>query len=330
MAGRLVAAAAYSNGRKVADIGLAESGAWAARSGHFVWIGIEAPDEADLRQLQTQFGLHELAIEDALNAHQRPKLEPYGETTFVVLRTAFLVNGHIELGETEIFIGRGYIITVRHGASASYARVRQCAEAAPKQLAHGEDYVLYALIDFIVDNYLAVIEKLTAEVQAVEEHILAPLDEQRITRVYELRRELQRLRLVVAPTAEVCRRLEHAELPGIDPSFRPYYRDIVDHVNRVIEQIDTLLEMLSFAFEASLLMEASRQSAAAVQQGEVTRRLAGWAAILAVPTAVAGIYGMNFEHMPELTWRYGYFLVLGFIGVVCTVLFISFRRSGWI
>jgi magnesium transporter len=314
----------------VADIGLAESGTWAARTGHFVWIGIEAPDEADLRQLQTQFGLHELAIEDALNAHQRPKLEPYGETTFVVLRTAFLVNGHIELGETEIFIGSGYIITVRHGASASYARVRQCAEAAPKQLAHGEDYVLYALIDFIVDNYLAVIEKLTAEVQAVEEHILAPLDEQRITRVYELRRELQRLRLVVAPTAEVCRRLEHAELPGIDPSFRPYYRDIVDHVNRVIEQIDTLLEMLSFAFEASLLMEASRQSAATVQQGEVTRRLAGWAAILAVPTAVAGIYGMNFEHMPELTWRYGYFLVLGFIGVVCTVLFISFRRSGWV
>jgi magnesium transporter len=330
MAGRLVAAAAYSHGRKVADIGLADSGEWAARPEHFVWIGIEAPDEADLRQLQIQFGLHELAIEDALNAHQRPKLEPYGETTFVVLRTAFLMGGHIELGETEIFVGRGYIITIRHGASASYARVRQCAEAAPRQLAHGEDYVLYALIDFIVDNYLAVIEKLTAEVEAVEEHILAPLDEGRITRIYELRRELQKLRLVVAPTAEVCRRLEHAELPGIDPSFRPYYRDVVDHVNRVLEQIDTLREMLSFAFEASLLMEASRQSAAAAQQGEVTRRLAGWAAILAVPTALAGIYGMNFENMPELSWRYGYFMVLGLIGVICTWLFVRFRRSGWI
>ena len=167
--GRLIAAAAYSAGRKVADIGIGESGEWAARAGHFVWIGIEAPDEEDLRQLQVQFGLHELAIEDALNAHQRPKLEAYGETTFVVLRTAFLVDGHIALGETEIFVGRGYIITVRHGASASYARVRQCAEAAPKQLAHGEDYVLYALIDFIVDNYLAVVEQLAAEVQALEE-----------------------------------------------------------------------------------------------------------------------------------------------------------------
>jgi magnesium transporter len=328
--GRVVAAAAYSAGRKVADIDVLESGAWAARPGHFVWIGIEAPDEADLRRLQAQFELHELAIEDALNAHQRPKLEAYGETTFVVLRTAFLVDGHIALGETEIFIGRGYIISVRHGASASYARVRRCAEAAPQQLANGEDYVLYALIDFIVDNYLTVIEKLVGEVQEIEEHILAPLDEQRITRIYELRRELQRLRLVVAPTAEVCRRLEHAELPGIDPLFRPYYRDIIDHVNRVLEQIDTLREMLSFAFEASLLMEASRQSASAAQQGDVTRRLAGWAAILAVPTAVAGIYGMNFEHMPELTWRYGYFLALAVIALVCCLLFVGFRRARWI
>jgi magnesium transporter len=328
--GRLIAAAAYSAGRKVADIGVGESGEWTARPGHFVWIGIEAPDEEDLRELQAQFGLHELAIEDALNAHQRPKLEAYGETTFVVLRTAFLVEDHIALGETEIFVGRGYIITVRHGASASYARVRQCAEAAPRQLANGEDYVLYALIDFIVDNYLAVVERLAGEVQALEDHILAPLDEARIARIYELRRELQRLRLVVAPTAEVCGRLEHSDLPGIDPSFRPYYRDIVDHVNRVLEQIDTLREMLGFAFEASLLVEASRQSVAAARQGEVTRRLAGWAAILAVPTAVAGIYGMNFEHMPELTWRYGYFLVLGVIAAACAVLFFRFRRAGWI
>jgi magnesium transporter len=321
--GRVVAAAAYGGGKKVADIDVAESGTWAARPDHFVWIGIEASDEVDLRQLQTQFDLHELAIEDALKAHQRPKLEAYGETTFVVLRTAFLIDGHIALGETEIFVGQGYIITVRHGASASYGPVRQRAEAAPKRLANGEDYVLYALIDFIVDNYLTVIEKLTSEVEALEDDILAPLDEKRIARIHELRRELQRMRLVVAPTAEVCRRLEHTDLPGIDPSFRPYYRDIVDHVTRVLEQIDTLREMLSFAFEASLLMEASRQS-------EVTRKLAGWAAILAVPTAVAGIYGMNFEHMPELSWRYGYLMVLGLITLVCAVLFVRFRRAGWI
>jgi magnesium transporter len=321
--GRVIAASAYSAGRKIADIKVEDSGEWAARAGHFVWIGIEAPDERDLRQLQAQFGLHELALEDALNAHQRPKVETYGDTTFLVLRTAFLIDGHIAFGETEIFVGRGYVISVRHGASASYARVRQCAEATPKQLSHGEDYVVYAIVDFIVDNYLVVVEKLAAEVQALEEHVLEPLAEARVARIYELRRELQKLHLVAAPAVEVCRRLEHAELPGIDDDFRPYFRDVGDHVNRALEQINALREMLGFAFEAGLLMESSRQ-------GAVGRRLAGWAAILAVPTAIAGIYGMNFKFMPELEWQYGYFAVLGVIAGACGYLFMRFRRAGWI
>jgi magnesium transporter len=322
--GKVIAAAAYSAGRKVQDIDIADSGSWAERPGHFVWIGIHEPDEAELRGLQRQFHLHELAIEDALHAHQRPKLELYGETTFLVLRTAFLVGDDIALGETEIFVGRGYIISIRHGDSASYRRVRQCAESAPSRLANGEDYVLYAIIDFVVDNYLEVIDRLRTEVEALEDTILLPpLDEAKIARIYDLRRELQRLKLAVAPTAEVCRRLEHVDLPGIDPTFRPYYRDIIDHLNRVLEQIDMLREMLSFAFEACLLTGQARQ-------GEVSRKLAGWAAILAVPTAVAGIYGMNFEHMPELTWRYGYPVTLLVIAVVCSVLFVRFRKSGWI
>jgi magnesium transporter len=322
--GKVIAAAAYSAGRKVQDIAIGESGEWAARPGHFVWIGIHEPDERELRQLQSQFHLHDLAIEDALHAHQRPKLEQYGETTFLVLRTAFCIGEHIVLGETEIFVGQGYIISVRHGASASYAPVRQRAEAAPARLANGEDYVVYAIIDFIVDNYLVVVDHLRADVETLEETILEPpLGEGKIARIYGLRRELQRLKLAVAPTAEVCRRLEHLDLPGIDPSFRPYYRDIVDHLNRALEQIDMLREMLGFAFEASLLTEQARQ-------GEISRRLAGWAAILAVPTAIAGIYGMNFEHMPELTWRYGYFLVLGIIAAACSYLFYRFRQAKWI
>jgi magnesium transporter len=322
--GKVIAAAAYSAGRKVANIAIEESGGWAAKPDHFVWIGIHEPNERELRELQHQFHLHELAIEDALHAHQRPKLEQYGDTTFLVMRTAFVVDGHINLGETELFVGRGYIISIRHGASASYAHVRQCAEAAPQRLTHGEDYVLYAIVDFIVDNYLAVVGRLAEEVEALEERILVPpLDESKIARIYGLRRELQNLRLVVAPTAEVCRRLEHVDLPGIDPSFRPYYRDIVDHVYRVLEQIDTLRETLSFAFEASLLLESSRQS-------KTGRQLAGWAAILAVPTAIAGIYGMNFANMPELEWRYGYFVVVAIIIAVCAYLFVRFRRAGWI
>jgi magnesium transporter len=322
--GEVIAVAAYSAGRKVRDIPIEESGAWAEKPGHFVWIGIHEPDEGELRQLQRQFNLHELAIEDALKAHQRPKLEQYGETTFLVLRTAFCPDGHITLGETEIFVGQGYIISVRHGASASYAPVRQRAEAAPARLANGEDYVVYAIIDFIVDNYLVVVDHLRADVETLEETILEPpLDEGKIARIYGLRRELQRLKLAVAPTAEVCRRLEHLDLPGIDPSFRPYYRDIVDHLNRALEQIDMLREMLGFAFEASLLTEQARQ-------GEISRRLAGWAAILAVPTAIAGIYGMNFQFMPELDWHYGYFMVLGVIFGTAGLLFWQFRRSGWL
>jgi len=328
--GKVIAAAAYSNGRKVADIKIDESSQWATRPDHFVWIGIEAPDEDDLRLLQAQFGLHELAIEDALHAHQRPKLETYGETTFLALRTAFLVEGHIAFGETEIFVGRGYVISVRHGGSASYARVRQCAEATPKQLAHGEDYVLYAIVDFIVDNYLTVVERLAEEIEALEEHVLEPLEEGRIFRIYELRRELQKLRLAAAPAVEVCRRLEHVDLPGIDAVFQPYFRDVGDHVNRAIEQIDMLREMLGFAFEAGMLMESSRQSVEASRQSAISRQLAGWAAILAVPTAVAGFYGMNFDNMPELHWRYGYLTVILGVTVVCSLLFVRFRKAGWI
>jgi magnesium transporter len=328
--GRVIAAAAYSNGGKVADIAVEESSQWAARPDHFVWIGIEAPDERDLRQLQVQFNLHELAIEDALHAHQRPKLETYGQTTFVALRTAFLIEDHIAFGETEIFVGRGYVISVRHGGSASYARVRQCAEATPQQLVHGEDYVLYAIMDFIVDNYLSVVERLASEVEALEEHVLEPLNEARIFRIYELRRELQKLRLAAAPAVEVCRRLEHADLPGIDAVFQPYFRDVGDHVNRALEQIDMLREMLGFAFEAGMLMESSRQSLEASRQSAINRQLAGWAAILAVPTAVAGLYGMNFDNMPELHWRYGYFAVLLGVAIACAILFARFRKAGWI
>ena len=223
-----------------------------------------------------------------------------------------------------MFLGRGYIISIRHGASASYARVRECAEAAPQRLAHGEDYVLYAIVDFIVDNYLAVVGPLAEEVEALEERILTPpLDEAKIARIYELRRELQKLRLVVAPTAEVCRRLAHLELPGIDPAFRPYFRDIVDHVNRVLEQIDTLREMLGFAFEASLLLESS----SAEHDRPAARRLG-------CDPSRADCDRRHLRH--ELREHAGAPVALWLLRRacdhrrVCTYLFVRFRRAGWI
>ena len=322
--GQIVAAYAYHEGRPVAEIQLGESASWAREKGDFVWIGFHEPTEQDLRTLQQQFGLHELAVEDALHPHQIPKLEIYGELLFVVLRTAALEEGRVAFGETCIFVGEDYIITVRQGASQSYLPVRQRCESSPRLLSHGVDYVLHAILDYVVDNDQPVVNTAVEEVDAIEERLLRDrLGRADIERIYELRRELVRLRRVSAPMVEVCSRLRHVELPFIDKSMRPYFKDVLDHVVRVNETIDGMREVLSFAFEAAHLLESARQ-------GTVARRFAGWAAILAVPTAIAGIYGMNFEFMPELTWRYGYFIVLAIICGAAGTLFWQFRRSGWI
>jgi len=322
--GRVVAAYAYRAGQRVAEIQLGDSAAWAHEKGDFVWIGFHEPTEQDLRTLQQQFGLHELAVEDAMSAHQVPKLEVYGDSLFVVLRTAALQDGHVALGETCIFVGEDYLITVRHGASQSYQPVRQRCEAAPRLLSHGVDYVLHAILDYVVDNYTPVVEAAVEEVDAIEERLLTDkLTRPDIERIYELRRELVRLRRVAAPMADICSRLRHVDLPFIDKEMRPYFKDVLDHVVRVNETIDGLREVLSFAFEAAHLLESARQ-------GDVSRKFAGWAAILAVPTAIAGIYGMNFQFMPELDWHYGYFMILGVIFAAAGLLFYMFRRSGWL
>ena len=320
----VVMAAAYSDGRRVSDIDVAEAGEWSRRPGHLVWIGLYEPSTDLLAQVQAQFGLHPLAIEDAKAAHQRPKLERYGDCTFVVTRTAQLVGGRIALGETHLFVGRGFVVTVRHGASVSYRPAREKAEACPKLLAHGEDYILYAVLDFIVDGYAPVMETVLAEVEAIEDRILRrELRQDEVERLYLLRRDLLRLRTAVVPLVEVCRKLEHGDLVAIDDEMQPLFRDVSDHLLRVQDEIDAVREVLAFAFEASLMLGQAQQTV-------ITRRLAAWAAILAVPTAIAGIYGMNFENMPELKWRYGYFMVLGLIFTACVILHWRFRKSGWL
>jgi magnesium transporter len=320
----VVAAAVYASGRRLADISVEEAGAWAKRPGHVVWIGLFEPSRDLLRRVQTQFGLHPLAIEDAEKAHQHPKLEQYGDSLFIVARTAQMQDGRIVFGETDLFIGRGYVVSVRHGASRSYADVRERCEASPTVLSEGEDYIVYAILDFIVDNYFPVLAAINGEVETIEDDVLATaLHRGQIERLYTLRRDLLSLRNAVTPLVDVCNRLEHTEIIPIDSNMRPHFRDVTDHVRRLQEQIDTLREVLAFAFEASLMNGQ-------MQQSHITRRLAAWAAILAVPTAIAGIYGMNFKHMPELEWTYGYFLVLGGIGAICGGLYWQFRRYGWL
>ena len=320
----VIAAGVYASGRRVADIAIEDAREWSRRLGHVVWIGLYEPSLELLARVQAQFDLHPLAIEDAGKPHQHPKLEQYGEALFIVARTAQIVNERIGFGETHIFIGRGYVVTVRHGASTSYTAVRERCESCPTVLSRGEHYILYAILDFIVDNYMPVVETIHDEVEALEDRVFEKsLEKADVQRLYMLRRDLLKLRNAAAPLVNVCRRLEHAEVMSIEPAMQPLFRDVTDHVRRVQEEIDMLREVLAFAFEASLMSGQAEQSS-------ITRRLAAWAAILAVPTAIAGIYGMNFEFMPELTWSYGYFIVLAVIFGAAGTLFWQFRRSGWL
>jgi magnesium transporter len=320
----VVASCVYANGQRIADISIDEAGTWTQKEGHVVWIGLLEPDGELLHRVQKQFGLHSLAIEDAEHAHQRPKLEQYGDAIFVVARTAQLINGRVEFGETHVFLGKGYIVSVRHGASTSYAAVRQHWETSPYALAKGEDFILYAILDFIVDNYMPVLEAIHDEVESIEDRVLAkPMTSSDIERLYMLRRDLLRLRNAIGPLVDVCGRLSNTELPQIQTAMQPHFRDVTDHVRTVQEKIDGLREVLAFAFEASLLVGQSQETV-------ISKRLASWAAILAVPTAIAGIYGMNFKHMPELDSPHGYYWVLGVIGLVCFTLYWRFRKSGWL
>jgi magnesium transporter len=320
----VVAAGVYVDGRRVANIAIDEASRWRSKPGHVVWIGLHEPDMALLSSVQRQFELHDLAIEDADHAHQRPKIEQYGDALFIVARTAQLDGDSIAFGETHLFVGEGYLVSVRHGPSTSYTPVRERCESCPRALARGEDYILYAILDFIVDNYSPVIEAIHDEVEAMEAEVLASaMTRAQIERLYLLRRDLLRLRNAVGPLVEVCRKLEHDNLPMVRSTMQPLFRDVTDHIRTVQERIDSLREVLAFAFEASLLVGQAQETA-------VSKKLASWLAIIAVPTAIAGLYGMNFKNMPELEWEYGYFTVIGTILIVCAALFWRFRRVGWL
>jgi magnesium transporter len=321
---QVVGCAAYQGGRRIAEIDLEQAEQIGTKAGGFVWIGLYEPDEALLRKVQQRFGLHDLAIEDAHNAHQRPKMEIYGESLFIVLRTARLEEGKVLCGETHVFAGKGYVVTVRHGASHSYSEVRARCESKPKMLAKGEDFVVYSIMDFVVDNFFPIIDSFEGEVERLDAAVFAQTATQGdIERIYELRHELAVMRRAVAPLQDVCSRIMRFDVPQIDREMGPYFRDVQDHVIRILEDIDNLRDLLGSALEAYLLL-------ASIQQGNVMKKLAGWAAILAVPTAVAGIYGMNFENMPELKEPWGYPLVLAVIVGLCAFLYLRFRRSGWL
>jgi len=322
----VIACAAYAEGRRVGDVAIPDISEVLTHADRFIWIGLHEPDTELLREIQQEFGLHDLAIEDALAAHQRPKLERYGDSLFVVLRTAQLVPATdvVELGETHIFVGPRYVVSVRHGASAPLADVRARCEATPALLAKGPGFVLYALMDFIVDQFFPLVDALEDQLEAIEEAIFQESFSRETTeRIYRLKRDLLEVKRAVSPLVDICNRLMRADVELIPEDTHVYFRDVYDHTIRLNEMVDMLRELLTTALEANL-------SLISVAQNEAMKRLAGWAAIIAVPTMIAGVYGMNFKFMPELDSPYGYPLALGAMLGVCAYLYYRFKRSGWL
>jgi magnesium transporter len=282
------------------------------------------PEDTLLDKLQEEFGLHDLAIEDAQHAHQRPKIEAYGESLFVVMHTAQTVETHIRFGETYAFLGKRYLVTVRHGASLSYEPVRARVEREPELLAQGPAYGLYAVIDFVVDHYLPIVTEFRDELNKLEQDIFADTYRRdTIAKLYELKGELTQLRLSVAPMQDILSQLARTPSELIPKEVRPYFRDVLDHALRVNESTDTMREMLTAAMSVNL-------SLVTIAQGEVVKRLAGWAALLAAPTLIASWYGMNFHNMPELRGRYSYYVLIGIVLLVCTALYRYLKKVQWL
>ena len=316
---------AYGRDGKRRDISLdAISDVLAHDDGSFVWVGLYEPDEGILDKLQEEFCLHDLAVEDAHNAHQRPKIETYGNSLFVALHTAQKVDSHIRFGETHIFIGPRYLVTVRHGASSSYAPARARMERELDLLAHGPSAALYAILDMVADNYLPIVDEFSQELNELEQDIFAgDFRKDTVHKLYDLKRELTRLRMAVAPLQDILGQLSRVRSGLIDEEIQLYFRDVHDHTVRLNESTDTLREMLTAAMTVNL-------SLVTVQQGETVKRLGAWAALLAAPTLIASWYGMNFTHMPELAGRYSYWILIAAMVVICGVLYGMFKRAKWL
>ena len=318
-------AAIYNRHGKIRHVSLDEiSDILAADHDSFLWVGLYEPDDVVLDKLQEEFNLHDLAIEDAQRAHQRPKIDAYGDSLFVAVKTAQVVNERILYGETHAFLGARYLLTVRHGASLSYAPVRARVEREPELLALGPAYALYAVLDAIVDNYLPIVDEFKDTLLELEHDIFSEtFRRELVVRLYDLKRELTYMRVAVTPLQDVLSQLVRTQSPLVPSEVHLYFRDVLDHSVRINETIDALRDMLGTALSVN-------QSLVTLAQGEVVKRLAGWAALLAAPTLVASWYGMNFVHMPEVHSRYGYPILIGGLVLACFGLYRYLKKIGWL
>jgi magnesium transporter len=322
----IVDCAVYEDGRRRSgDLPLEDAFEAGRDDGTFVWIGLHEPTEEEFESVRLEFGLHELAVEDAIKAHQRAKLEVYDDTVLVVLKPAryYDETEDVELGEIALFVGDGFIVSVRHGEATALTEVRRAVEAAPDRLSCGPDAVLHAIIDRVVDDYFPVVEALESDIEEVEADVFAPDRGSSAERIFKLKREVLEFYRATAPLAEPLDQLTEANVPQVEGKMSSYYRDVRDHLQRIVDQIEAQRELLTNILSANLTQVG-------VRQNEDMRKISAWVAIIAVPTMIAGIYGMNFEFMPELTSPFGYPAVLLVMVAACVFLYRRFRRSGWL
>jgi len=321
----IVDCALYENGRRRGgELPLDQAGKATGVPGDFVWVGLLEPSEAEFDAVTREFDLHELAVEDAIKAHQRPKLERYGDTLLVVVKTACYIDPSevIEVGELLIFVNPAFIVSVRHG-KGDLGPVRERLDAHPKLAEHGVGMVLYAILDHVVDGYEEAAEGVEIDIQEVERQVFSEDRDNPAERIYKLEREVLDFQAAVAPLGLVTGEIARGRYEVIPDSIDEYYRDVHDHVQRVSGRIAGFRELLGSALHANLTQVS-------VRQNEDMRKISAWVAIIAVPTAIAGIYGMNFDEMPELRWRFGYPAVLLVIVVICFFLYRRFKRAGWL
>ena len=320
----LVNCAAYRRGQKVADIPISEIRATLGDPGCFVWVALKDPSAAEIEQLQEEFNLHELAVEDASRGHQRPKIEEYGSSLFVVLHMIEVQDDELRTGEVAIFVGPQYVVSARRESSHGFTEVRRRCEDEPELLQHGPAYVLYALMDTVVDRYFPLIDSLTREIEAIETRIFASnTTRAQVEALYNFKQRLMTVDHAIAPLLEVTSKLHGGRVPPICAGLHDYFRDVYDHLQRLKHSTDSLRDMVGTALSVNL-------SLITLQENEVTKRLAAYAALVAIPTMIAGVYGMNFTHMPELHSRYGYPITVGVMAVIDLYLVYRFRKAKWL
>jgi magnesium transporter len=319
----LINCAVYEEGRRLADIALEDISDHVDHPERFVWVALRDATDDELELMRVEFGLHELAVEDARHGHQRPKIEEYGAALFVVLQMVEWPGDDLLTGEVAIFVGPRYIVTVRRGAQHGFSEVRRRCEQEPELLRHGPAYVLYALMDTVVDRYFPVLDRITQEIETIEERIFSgSTSRAQIEALYTLKRKLLILDHATGPLLEVASKLHGGRVPPICAGLHDYFRDVYDHLLRLKQSLDNLRDMVATAASLNL-------SLITISDSEVTKRLAAYAALVAVPTMVAGIYGMNFAHMPELQWRWGYPAALASMVVIDLYLVYRFRQAKW-